>query len=505
MPVAAFSDSWMPVGRWSAGTAAVTGIHRGYLKDVHAAVELARRFNREVIRPLALELDAAVSDDPLALPREFIDEATRWGLYTKWIPRSFGGGGMSFLSLNAFVEELSSECVGLANVVGVHYLGVASLAATWNLAVCAKIFGEVIDAEKAGKPCLISLAITEPEAGSDAEEVELADVGRPRTRAVRKPGGYSLTGRKCFISNGHVATWTVVVTCEDPTNVSNTAIVLAVKTGAKGFTLGTQERKMGQKACVASELIFDEVHIPDEDVALDRRLTAGMARPHRDIAQVALDYCVAATRAGVAAFAAGVANGAYHAAYEYARDKQLPDGGRFIELQWVQTGLADMARNASIARTVYLESTYANTMGGLYSALGSAPLLWLERLYPPAVLRVLAAKPVRSKALNKFVRDQFLGRYPVERQRMTSGLGSMAKVTASDLAVQNAHLAMDLLGSDALRHEYGIEKRLRDAKLLQIYEGTNQINRVNVFKCRVREDESMRIFVREDAQSGAAA
>jgi acyl-CoA dehydrogenase len=500
MPIAAFSDSWLPVGRWSATTAGMKGVHRGYAKDVEVAVELARRFNREVIRPLALELDARVSDDPLYLPHEFVQEATRWGLYSLWIPRAFGGGGLSFMSLNSFVEELSSECVGLANVVGVHYLGVASLAATWNLALCAKVFGDVIDAEKAGKPCLISLAITEPEAGSDAEEVELADVGRPRTRAVRRPeGGYLLNGRKCFISNGHLATWTVVVTCEDPENVSDTAIVLAVKAGAEGFSLGAQERKMGQKACVASELIFEDVVIPDDDVALDRRLTAGMAKPHREIAQVALDYCVAATRAGVAAFAAGVANGAYRAAYEYALDKQLPDGSRFIELQWVQTALADLAKNATIARTVYVESTFANTLGGVYSGLGSAPLLWLERLYPPKVFRAIAAKPMQSAWLNKFARDQFLGRYPAERQRLTSGLGSLAKVTASDLAVQNAHLAMDLVGADALRHDLGIEKRLRDAKLLQIYEGTNQINRVNVFKCRVREDDSVRIFVREVA------
>ncbi|MBW1989579.1 MAG: acyl-CoA dehydrogenase, partial [Deltaproteobacteria bacterium] len=65
----------------------------------------------------------------------------------------------------------------------------------------------------------------------------------------------------------------------------------------------------------------------------------------------------------------------------------------------------------------------------------------------------------------------------------TSGWASLAKVTGTDLAVENCHLALELMGQAGLRHDNRVEKHLRDAKLLQIYEGTNQLNRLNLFKC----------------------
>jgi alkylation response protein AidB-like acyl-CoA dehydrogenase len=72
-----------------------------------------------------------------------------------------------------------------------------------------------------------------------------------------------------------------------------------------------------------------------------------------------------------------------------------------------------------------------------------------------------------------------------EQIQRTSGLGSMAKFSGTDAAVANGHLALDLMGQAGLRQERLAEKHLRDAKLLQIYEGTNQLNRLNLFKCLI--------------------
>jgi alkylation response protein AidB-like acyl-CoA dehydrogenase len=311
-------------------------------------------------------------------------------------------------------------------------------------------------------------------------------------------GGYLLNGRKAFISNGHVAGWHIVVTCEDRRRVPDTAMVLAVPRGAAGLSLGAHEHKMGQRACVASELVFENCHVPAAQVAHDRAGSARLGRPHAEIMQTALDYVVSSTRAGVGAFATGVAAGAYRAAAGYAHTQRTPDGTRLAELQWVQTLLADLAGNAMLARMSYLESSYANTMAGMYALLAESPLRPLERWAPGRPLAALVAPILRLPLTTRLLKRHFLGRYPKQRQRLTSGLGSLAKITCSDLAVANAHLAIDLLGADGLRHEHGVEKRLRDAKLLQIYEGTNQINRVNLFKCLLRENDDVPVFVRED-------
>jgi alkylation response protein AidB-like acyl-CoA dehydrogenase len=69
-----------------------------------------------------------------------------------------------------------------------------------------------------------------------------------------------------------------------------------------------------------------------------------------------------------------------------------------------------------------------------------------------------------------------------------SGLASLAKFAASDAGIRNCHLALDLMGQAGLRHDRRAEKFFRDAKLLQIYEGTNQLNRLNLFKCLIGRD-----------------
>ncbi|MDE2401547.1 MAG: acyl-CoA/acyl-ACP dehydrogenase [Burkholderiales bacterium] len=487
------------LAEWSASVAALKELPRGVRQDVARAIELGRRFNREVVAPLVLELDARIQDDPQHLPWSFIDEANRWGLFSLWLPKMFGGHGWNMLSMYAFIEEVSTQCVGLANVVGVHYLGVATLMATWNMPLARRIFGEVCEGERQGKPCLLSLAITEPGAGTDVEETELVDRARLGTQATPLPdGGYEINGRKVFISNGHVSTWHMVIAYEDRRRAADTTVVLAVRTGTAGFSFGAKEQKMGQKACVASELVFDRCQVPAAQVALGPQQTAGLGRPHRDLAQTMIDYVVSSTRAGVAAFATGVARGVFEATRERVAGMRCREG-RLIEQQWVQTTLADMGRHASMARLAYMESAIANCLGGLFALLFTPPVYQLERWMPRRLMQAFSAPMLGDARFGRWVQRRLLAQYPATWQHLTSGLGSMAKVACSDLAMHNCALALELLGIDGLAHDSGIEKRLRDAKLLQIYEGTNQLNRINHFKCLLRPDDGVRVFVREDA------
>lgn len=179
------------------------------VREAQEALALARRFNDEIARPLGVKLDRTTREDPAYLPLELMEEANRRGFYTMWTPRIFGGKGCSLPSLSYFMEEVASACLGIANVIGVHYLGVAGLTAAANPGLANRILREVADGERTGRPCLVSLAVTEPLAGTDVEEVELLDRGRVGCQAKPVRGGYVVNGAKAFISMGHVSTWTV--------------------------------------------------------------------------------------------------------------------------------------------------------------------------------------------------------------------------------------------------------------------------------------------------------
>jgi acyl-CoA dehydrogenase len=510
---------------WSASVAGIGDLPRATCKDMAAAIDLARRFNEQVVRPRVLALDAAISDDPDLLAHEFLAEANKWGLFSKWLPSMFGGEGWNLLSLYAFVEEVSAECVGLANAVCVHYLGVSTLMATWNMKLIHRIFCEVSAAQYTNQPCMISLAITEPNAGTDVEECALLDVARLGTTAVpQADGSYVINGRKIFISNGHVSTWHMVVAYEERSKAADTMSILAVKTGASGFSFGAKELKMGQKACVASELIFDDCHVPADQVAFNPQTSQRAGRSHREVAQTLIDYVVSSTRAGVGAFATGTAKGALNAALAYASTKLvrgcpspgssggafggasggLPDASgsmvRLIDQQWAQTLLAEMAKNAALSRQAYLESAIANSLGGLFKITFVPLIYWLDHRIPKWLMKPSTTILFSMDWVTHRFQKIFLGQYPHAWQELTSGMASLSKVACSDFGIINTNLAIDLMGADGLRHDHGVEKRLRDAKLLQIYEGTNQLNRVNLFKCLLKPDDAVQIFAREGGQ-----
>ena len=180
-----------------------------------------------------------------------------------------------------FVEELASECLAITNLIGVHYFGFSILAATWNIRLIDKISREVAEGERTGKPCLVSGAVTEPEAGTDAEEVELLARARVRCHARKVEGGYVVNGRKIFISNGHLSTWHMLLAYEDLERPDETMIAFAVKNGTPGFSFGRMEKKMGQKACPASELVFEDCFIPDENLLVSAAHARGRKRTPR--------------------------------------------------------------------------------------------------------------------------------------------------------------------------------------------------------------------------------
>jgi acyl-CoA dehydrogenase len=454
---------------------------KGMLKEIEQTIELARKFNAEVVRPDTLKIDRFLHEDPGFVPWEWVEKANSWGLYTRWIPKLFGGRGACFPSLAYFTEEIASVCLGMANLIGVHYLGLGTLMATWNLPIISRLCRETIEGEKNGKPCLISLAITEPGTGTDTADADLIDKGNATCRARRVEGGYVINGTKVFISNGYISTWYVVLAYEDLKNPSSSSVFFVVKSGTDGFSLGRKEEKMGQKACPASEIIFEECFIPQDQVCLDTRQISTLSKSGREIYQHVFDSLKSVSRAGVCAMGTGVARGAFEESFRIA-SKSTVSGKLLINHEWVQCRLADMYKNVAVSRLLYVETNYANGLYGLFKMLQSKPNYFLMKYIPASLLQKISGIVMDSTMLVRIMRKlQFEWHNPEHLQR-TTGWGSLAKFAGTDAGIRNCQIALTIIGQAGLRHDNFIEKHLRDAKLLQIYEGPNEVNRLDLFK-----------------------
>jgi acyl-CoA dehydrogenase len=460
---------------------AVSKQPKGMHREIKKVIALARRFTDDVVRPQSLETEQRMLQDPAYLPWEWVEKANELGFYTMWIPKIFGGKGYCFPSLSYFIEEIASVCLGMANLIGVHYLGVATLVSTWNFPVVLRICRQTVEGEKNKTPCIISMAITEPSSGSATASADLVDKGQVSCHARKEPDGYRINGAKVFISNAPFSTWHVVLAYADTSRPADTGVFFMVQKGSSGFSIGRTENKMGQKACPASELIFKDCFIPDDQVCFSPELTQGLSRPHRELYQRVFDYLCSASRAGVCAMGTGVARGAYEAALSFASQTKI-GGEPMIHLEWVQCRLADMFKNVATARLFYVETNYANGVDGLFKMLQAKPVYYMLKWLPVSVILPVSAFLFNLKFTQRLMHKIQFDWQPEKNMQRTSGWSAMSKFTGSDIGMQNCHMAMEIMGQSGLRHELRIEKHLRDAKLLQIYEGTNQINRLDLFK-----------------------
>ncbi|ABW65851.1 acyl-CoA dehydrogenase family protein [Desulfosudis oleivorans] len=470
------------------GLSAAPKIPAGLVRETREVVALARKFNDEVVRPYTAELDLKMHADPNFIPYEFVSKANEWGFYTMWIPRIFGGRGYNMPSMSVFVEEIGSACLAMANLIGVHYLGVATLCAAWNAAMINRLCRDVAAGEKNGVPCLISLAITEPGAGTDVEEVDLVDRANLSCLARRVEGGYMVNGTKIFISNGHISTWHMLITYTDLEKPSENTVMLAVKTGDKGFSFGRMEHKLGQKGCPASELVFKDCFIPDDRVCFGWDLAGPRPRRDRRAATMqVIDFVVSATRAGVGAFATGGARGAFETALAFAAETEV-NGSLLINHEWAQCMLAEMYKNVVVSRLTYVEANHANGRYGFYRLMQQKIMFYYLKYVPAFIVEKIISPLLETPGATWLLRKVMADGQTDEELERCSGMASLSKFAASDAGIRNCHLALEMMGQAGLRHDRRAEKILRDAKLLQIYEGTNQLNRLNLFKNLIGRD-----------------
>jgi len=249
-----------------------------------------------------------------------------------------------------------------------------------------------------------------------------SDAASMRTRAKADGDDWILNGSKCWITNGGKSAWYTVMAVSDPDKGANGISAFMVHEDDEGFTVGPKERKLGIKGSPTTELYFENCRIPGDRII-------GEPGTGFKTALATLDH----TRPTIGAQAVGIAQGALDAAIAYTKDRKQ-FGRAVADNQGVQFMLADMAMKTEAARLM------------VYSA---------------------AARAERGEPDLGFI-------------------SAASKCFASDIAMEVTTDAVQLFGGAGYTVDFPVERMMRDAKITQIYEGTNQIQRVVMSRALLR-------------------
>ena len=357
---------------------------------------LVREIADEKIAPRAAEIDRT-DEWPEDLYRLLVENE----LMAVGYPEEYGGSGGGSLAFGVLIEELSRASAGLALTPLVARLGAIPVMLAGSEEQRRWVIGGICRGE-----LLMSYALTEPGAGSDAAALT--------TRYERAGDGFVLTGTKRFITGAGVSHLYVVFATRDPALRAKGISAFLVHRDDPGVSFGKAEHKMGIRGSPTREVIMDGARIPADRLIGEEG--EGFAYAMRT-----LDH----SRPTIGAQAVGIAQAAFDLALRYATERQQ-FGRPIAEFQAIQFMLADMAMGIEAARLL--------------------------------VYRALAACDAGDPR--------------------TTYLSAAAKCTASDVAMRVTTDAVQVLGGYGYVSEYPAERFMRDAKITQIYEGTNQIQRV---------------------------
>jgi alkylation response protein AidB-like acyl-CoA dehydrogenase len=368
-------------------------------QETRALFELTGELADEVLRP---KVDAAERDE--LFPRDAFRVLGRAGLLALPYPERFGGGGRPYQTYLQVVEELARAWLAVGLGVSVHTLTCFPLATAGTPEQQQRWLPEMLGGEQLGAYCL-----SEPASGSDAAAL--------RTTAQADGPDYILNGVKAWISHaGQADFYTVFARTsgdhEGPDRAHGISC-LHVPAETPGVSAAPAEHKMGLRASVTAQMIFEGARVPASQLVGEEG--KGFA-----IALAALD----AGRLGIAACATGVAQAALDAATAWARERHQ-FGRPIADFQGMSFLLADMATAVEAARALYLAAARRKDRGLPYG--------------PQA---------------------------------------AMAKLFASDAAMRVTTDAVQVLGGYGYVEDFPVARLMREAKVLQIVEGTNQIQRM---------------------------
>jgi alkylation response protein AidB-like acyl-CoA dehydrogenase len=441
------------------------------LAELTSVVETFRSF-REATRKYVSTLDSRTASAPQISEARgaVLRLACEHQIFSLALPHALGGTGCSMLALAIGLEQLAQSCAGLANLVATHGLALAVVGASGSVHWLLRLAELIVEHERRGEAYLLSTAATEPSAGSDLEDLDELERARLESEATPGSGGFRLNGTKIYVSNGSLASAHIVVMPTDRRAAAETLHAFVVPREQPGLCVVRTEKKLGQRASPAAELRFTDCFVPEE-----RRLTAST------LGGRTFDLVLGASRAVVGAFGAGIARGIHDRCLEHVTSATrrpgtlAPHGSAIL--------LGRMWANARTARASYVEGNLGNARFGLVSFMGHDSLRRFDRSLPRGWAKNKLTLRLMSHRLVDEPARRFMERLHSSEIALASTLGSATKVTTSELALDNCELALELLGADATREApVGIAKHWRDARLLSIYEGTNDICLLDVAK-----------------------
>ena len=361
---------------------------------------------RDEIAPRAAEYDRTAE-----FPWDNIRAINALGLNAMFVPDSYGGAGLSYAAYLACVREISAACASTGIVWATNFHATKPLIDFGTEAQKQRLLPRIAEG------AIAALAITEPDAGSDATGMT--------TRFTPHGDEIVVSGGKTFISNGDVADLYLVFGKWSEIDDRRGAIsAIIIEKGTPGLAVLRTEDKMGHRAASTAALAF-------EDCRVRRDNLLGEPGQGLKLLLAALNK----SRPSVAAHALGIARAAFADAVAYINERRQ-SGRRIIEFQGIQFLLADLATDLAMCEA------------------------WLWHV---------------AGLVDRGVSD--IG---IE--------ASMLKMRASDLAMRIATEAVQLYGGYGYIKEYRVERLLRDAKITQIWEGTNQIHRQLIGRSFIARD-----------------
>jgi alkylation response protein AidB-like acyl-CoA dehydrogenase len=366
-------------------------------EEQKAACKMAHDFALNEMRPVALECDKEGK-----VPEDLVKKAAAAGLTAMAIPDEYGGGGLDPVTAAMVSEELAWGCAGIATTLGANSLATTPMVIAGTEEQKKEYFPRLCDPDD---PKFAAFCLTEPGAGSDAAALA--------TVVQEVDDGYILNGQKCFITNGGIADFYSVFATFDKEKKYGGIGAFIVERSYDGVSVGKHEDKMGIRASDTSEVIFDNVKVPKEN------LLVPMGQGFYNV-MTTLDM----TRASVASMAVGVSRAAFEEALKYSKER-VQFGRPIIAQQSINFMLAEMAMKIEAGR----------------------------RLYQLAAWKASKGLPCSLES-------------------------SYAKALCGDIAMEVTVNAVQIHGGYGYMKEYLVEKLMRDAKIMQIYEGTAQIQRL---------------------------
>ncbi|MEU6561299.1 acyl-CoA dehydrogenase family protein [Nocardia nova] len=387
-------------------------------EDIDGLRQAIRDFADTVVRPRVLANDAAPAEE---FDWELVRAGHALGLFRLVVPKEFGGLGHGVVGVAIMMEELAAVDAATALMFGSTMLGQVPVL----LSNDPQLQSRFLPLFAGDEPVLACNAITEDEAGCDLLIPEFSGHAQNVMTARRDGDHYVLNGRKRFINNAIVSTFGSVYANLEGHEGADGLTAFMVDFDSEGVVRGPVADKMGYRACLGSELIFDDVRVPVENVVGGEG--AGVII---NVAQMNM------ARATVAALSTGIARGAFELAKDWCAER-IQGGVPLYKHQFSARKLAEMASKVEASRLLYLDAAEL--------ADNEIPV----PAYKPAV----------------------------------------AKLFADRVAIEVATEAMSLMGARGYIREFGMEKFVRESFGARIYEGTPEVLALAITEALYSDDD----------------